>query len=165
MFVVFKQRTANEMRISEWSSDVGSSDLQPAGAGDQIVRVRAGRRIRGGSAADPGAWGNFLRVEVDYDTTDPAELFNISVAEVRVEGDRTSVLQTETFRNLTMEPNTPNNAVEVVNQGSRLVQLDRAGLTALPSPFVATSQPSSSEARRGGTECVSTCSSRWSPYQ
>src|SRR3546814_11613738 len=40
-----------------------------------------------------------------------------------------------------MEPNRPNNAVEVVNQGSRLVQLDRAGLTALPSPFVATFKP------------------------
>src|SRR3546814_19929233 len=79
--------------------------------------------------------------EVNYDTNDPAELFIISVAEVRVEGDRTSVLQTETFRNLTMEPNTPNNAVEVVNKGSRLVQLDRAGLTALPSPFVATFKP------------------------
>ena len=115
---------------------------QPAGVGDQIVRVRAGRRVRGGSAVNPGAWGNFLRVEVDYDTTDPGALFNLTIAEVRVEGDRTSVVQTETFRNLTMEPNTPNNAIEVVNQGSRLVQLDRAGLNpAIPSPFVATFRP------------------------
>jgi len=114
---------------------------QPAGAGDQIVRVRAGRRTRGASAADPGAWGNFLRVEVDYDTTNPAALFNLTISEVRVEGDRTSVLQTETFRNLTMAPNTPNNVVEVVNQGSGLVQLDRAGLTALPAPFVDTFRP------------------------
>ncbi|MFN4090035.1 MAG: phage tail sheath family protein [Alphaproteobacteria bacterium] len=114
---------------------------QPAGAGDQIVRVRAGRRIRGGSAADPGAWGNFLRVEVDYDTTDPAALFNLTISEVAVDGDRTSVVQTETFRNLTMRPDTPNNAVEVVNQGSRLVQLDRAGLTAMPAPFVPTFRP------------------------
>src|SRR3546814_8943043 len=27
VFVVFKQKTAYEMRISDWSSDVGSSDL------------------------------------------------------------------------------------------------------------------------------------------
>ena len=110
---------------------------QPGGAGDEIVRVRAGRRIRAGIALNPGAWGNFLRVEVDYDTTDPAELFNLVVSEVRVDGDRTTVLQTETFRNLTMEPDTPNNAIEVVNQGSQLVQLDRAGLNPanLPSPF------------------------------
>src|SRR3546814_4397929 len=29
----FKQKTADEMRISDWSSDVCSSDLLPAGAG------------------------------------------------------------------------------------------------------------------------------------
>src|SRR3546814_11975342 len=29
-FFVFKQKTAYEMRISDWSSDVCSSDLQPA---------------------------------------------------------------------------------------------------------------------------------------
>ncbi|MGD9535608.1 MAG: phage tail sheath family protein [Alphaproteobacteria bacterium] len=117
---------------------------QPA-AGDMIVRVRAGRRIRGESAQNPGTWGNFLRVEVDYDSADPARLWNLTISEVRIDGDRTTVLQTETFRNLTMEPNTPNNAIEVVNQGSRLVQLDRQGLVPanLPVtvPFPATFRP------------------------
>src|SRR3546814_3082784 len=32
MFVFFKQKTAYEMRISDWSSDVCSSDLAPHGA-------------------------------------------------------------------------------------------------------------------------------------
>src|SRR3546814_2189498 len=32
-FVFFKQKTAYEMRISDWSSDVCSSDLQRASAG------------------------------------------------------------------------------------------------------------------------------------
>src|SRR3546814_1830986 len=31
MFFFFKQKTAYEMRISDWSSDVCSSDLRPAG--------------------------------------------------------------------------------------------------------------------------------------
>src|SRR3546814_10033229 len=37
MFCFFKQKTAYEMRISDWSSDVCSSDLQPhfLGAGAQ----------------------------------------------------------------------------------------------------------------------------------
>src|SRR3546814_2250848 len=38
---VFKQKTAYEMRISDWSSDVCSSDLQGHGAG----RIQA-RRVR-----------------------------------------------------------------------------------------------------------------------
>src|SRR3546814_5225530 len=51
LFVLFKQKTAYEMRISDWSSDVCSSDLRQAGmrqkaaeqeldlfAGDQLLR-------------------------------------------------------------------------------------------------------------------------------
>src|SRR3546814_10495520 len=33
LFFFFKQKTAYEMRISDWSSDVCSSDLQPAPPG------------------------------------------------------------------------------------------------------------------------------------
>ena len=76
----------------------------PGNAGDEIFRVRAGRRIRGESAQNPGEWGNSLRVDVDYDTADPTEQFNLTVSEIRQVGDRTLVLQTETWRNLTMRP-------------------------------------------------------------
>lgn len=119
---------------------------QPGNAGDEIFRVRAGRRIRGESAENPGEWGNGLRVEVDYNTADPTEQFNLTISEVQEVGDRTVVLKTETFRNLTMRPNTPNNALEVVNQGSSLVQLDRQGLNPanVPDPFVTTFRPASS---------------------
>src|SRR3546814_6322095 len=46
-FFFFKQKTAYEMRISDWSSDVCSSDLAKAGEG-----VHAPNRIA--SAASPG---------------------------------------------------------------------------------------------------------------
>src|SRR3546814_14362444 len=36
MFFFFKQKTAYEMRISDWSSDVCSSDLLPALKADEI---------------------------------------------------------------------------------------------------------------------------------
>jgi phage tail sheath protein FI len=112
-----------------------------AGA-DEAVRLRAGRRVRGASVEDPGTWGNFLRFEVDYDTAqlpnatiDPdnlltqEELFNLTVSEVEVRDGRTLVRQTETYRNLTLRPGVRTHAIEVVNAASRLVQLDRAGLT------------------------------------
>src|SRR3546814_10381993 len=41
-FFFFKQKTAYEMRISDWSSDVCSSDLDRRRAG--VRRARAGRR-------------------------------------------------------------------------------------------------------------------------
>src|SRR3546814_8428548 len=38
MFVFFKQKTAYEMRISDWSSDVCSSDLAPWPYGEEEAR-------------------------------------------------------------------------------------------------------------------------------
>lgn len=95
---------------------------QPSGGSD-VLAVRAGRRIRRTSVDDPGAWGNNLFVEVDYDTSRPLELFNVTVSEAVVEGTRRIVRRTETYRNLTVEAGKPNSAIEVVNEGSKLVQL------------------------------------------
>ena len=86
------------------------------------LRVTAGRLIKGASMDDPGTWGNFVRLDVDYDTTDPGNLFNLTVLEVSPSGSR-PVLRTETFRNLSMTSGVPNSAVNVVNESSRMVQL------------------------------------------
>src|SRR3546814_7652876 len=94
-FFFFKQKTAYEMRISDWSSDVCSSDLTAT------QQVLASRRVEG-KVASTG-----MRLGVDV------EGYNY-------EGDN--------FKE------TP---------------LGQAGR---------------SEERRVGKECVSTCSSRWSPY-
>src|SRR3546814_2826807 len=48
-FFFFKQKTAYEMRISDWSSDVCSSDLEAAG-GDRHAADRD-RAVRGGGGA------------------------------------------------------------------------------------------------------------------
>src|SRR3546814_7384795 len=57
-FFFFKQKTAYEMRISDWSSDVCSSDLQTvdAGAGDDVIHglttLTDADVINGGAGAD-----------------------------------------------------------------------------------------------------------------
>lgn len=107
--------------------------------GTAVLALRAGRRIRGASAENPGAWGNALRAEVDRDSAAPATQFNLTISEIQEIGDRTVVLQTETFRNLSMEPGVVNNAIEVINQGSRLVQADYGSPS--PAPFVASFAP------------------------
>ncbi len=115
---------------------IGTAHVTLSAAAVKIVNVSAGRRIRGGSAANPGAWGNALRVEVDYDTSNPDEFFNLSIVETELRSGRTVIRQSEVFRNLTMRPGVANNAIEVVNETSRLVQLDRDGLAdAIPDPF------------------------------
>src|SRR5690606_13563774 len=57
------------------------------GAGTDILLLTAGRQIRGESAENPGCWGNALRAEVSYETADPATQFNLTISEVRVDGD------------------------------------------------------------------------------
>src|SRR3546814_6999639 len=46
VFFFFKQKTAYEMRISDWSSDVCSSDLQTSGEGYRLM-ADALTRLRG----------------------------------------------------------------------------------------------------------------------
>jgi len=112
----------------------------PAGAGTKIVNVSAGRRVRGASVDDPGLWGNFVRVEVDYDvalasssTQSFTELFNLTISEISAAPGRLTTLRSETYRNLTMRENVANNALWVVNEASKIIQLDRDGLGAIPA--------------------------------
>src|SRR5690606_1068724 len=58
----------------------------------------------------------------------PTETFNLTVAETIAENGRLRTVWSETFRNLSMDPAAPNNAIAVVNEGSRMIQLDRRKL-------------------------------------
>ena len=117
-------RVADTVAAAPDNAFVSHFTLTDSG-GNNVAHVFAGRRIRGEPALNPGEWGNSVRLEIDYGTTDAANLFNLTVYEVREDGDRTSIVNTETFRNLTMEPGRPNNALEVINQGSALIQITR----------------------------------------
>src|SRR3546814_10212186 len=58
-FFFFKQKTAYEMRISDWSSDVCSSDLD-AGDGRPAVAGEA-RRLWAADHLSVGTWRSFFR--------------------------------------------------------------------------------------------------------
>src|SRR3546814_5271401 len=104
IFFFFKQKTAYEMRISDWSSDVCSSDL--------LRHQLGGGR---GIAVEPGKEAP-LRIKRD-----------LAPVELEAHGPRRHRAE------------------------------DPAALGQLAAQR--------SEERRVGKECVSTCRSRWSPYQ
>ena len=90
--------------------------------GSNVLQVTAGQRLRGRSVDNPGIWGNKLFIDVDYATDDPNNQFNLVVSEIDIRNNRRVVLQSESFRNLTMTAGA-NNVFDVVNEGSKLIQL------------------------------------------
>src|SRR3546814_21000327 len=71
-FLFFKQKTAYEMRISDWSSDVCSSDLTPTRIQSRAARLssltqRAGRIAPRGPGSDrkSDVYGKKVSVRVD----------------------------------------------------------------------------------------------------
>lgn len=77
-------------------------------------------------AANPGKWGEKLRVRIDYDTrpslpTDPPDsLFNLSVRD-------TATGTTERFLNLSTDTNNPRFVTRVLEQESKLVRIATPG--------------------------------------
>jgi hypothetical protein len=121
--------------LSDPADPYAASKVDLAAGGAAQARVFAGKQLRGQSVENPGIWGDSLRVEVDYDTVilpgiDPdgvltaTEMFNLTVSQVEVRNGRTFVVATETFTNLTFRAGAPTNALAVVNEGSRLVQVE-----------------------------------------
>ncbi len=126
------------------------------GADGYVVRAAAGAQTAsvqlldtGGNpsleatASSPGAWGNFLRLTVDYATASPESTFNLRVTELVLDGGTPRVGRAENFGGLTMNSLAANYAVDVVNAASQLIQLTRlAGAaanagTAFSGPIVA----------------------------
>jgi phage tail sheath protein FI len=112
--------------------------LEESPGGTEVATVSAGVMYGSNSVNNPGAWGNRIRLEVDYNTPDPTQLFNLTV--VLLDATTGQAVQTETFRNLTFQPGQPTYAPDAVNQGSRLVQLSPPpGSTSFPDATTWTS--------------------------
>ena len=114
------------VRTASGAHAPASITMQDDLGGTNVLAVTAGRRIKGAKVDDPGLWGNSLRLDVDYDTSDPATLFNLSVTEISSVDGREVPLRTETFRNLSMAAGV-NNVAQVVNEGSQMVQVEILG--------------------------------------
>ncbi len=86
------------------------------------------------TANGSGTWGNNLQVDVDYDTANPASLFNLTVTEYRMQNGQLATGRTESFRNLSMNQFDPAFAIDTVNATSQLVRLSFAAPVPAPLP-------------------------------
>lgn len=109
-----------------------------ASAGITLLNnVTAGVAILEAKAMSQGAWGNNLRMDVDYDTSNPASLFNLTVTEFVEQGGVLQAARSEIHRNLSLNSLSPNYAVEAVNATSSLIRLTRPATALAPINAVA----------------------------
>lgn len=75
------------------------------------------------TAANPGSWGNRLRLSIDLDTADLTDetLFNLTV-ELLNDDDRAT--DSETYRNLSVDPESPRFVTTMLEQSSLLVRIE-----------------------------------------
>lgn len=83
------------------------------------VKNSDGTAVLVAAAKVEGAWGNGLRLEVDYNTTNPGDTINLRV--VQEEGG--AIVTTESFTNLSMDFTSPRFAPTFVTQSSALIDL------------------------------------------
>src|SRR3546814_18605913 len=135
------------MRISDWSSDVCSSDLHAARADVEAGRFRV------------------ASVETKPQARNPQPPFT------------TSTLQQEAARKLHFSASHTMRLAQQLYEDGLITYMRTDGVQMAGEAIAAAREPSSdrfdkqylpdsprSEERRVGKECVSTCRSRWSPY-
>src|ERR1051326_4640829 len=98
-----------------------------------------GSAVLAAQAIDPGAWGNNLRIDIDYNTSDPTTQFNLTVSEIAVSNGAPRVVASEMYRNLVIDPSKPNDASAVINGGSQLISVTK--------PVAAAGRPAQSGTR------------------
>ena len=95
------------------------------------------------TAKYPGAVGNTVRAVVSYNGANPETTFNLDLFREEVDaGGRVSIVENESYRSLSMNPDAPLYGPEVISSGSSLVTVDvPAALPATAPGFSVSGQP------------------------
>jgi uncharacterized protein len=86
-------------------------------------------------AVSPGNWGNNVEVAIDHNVRGGAtDLFNLVAREVIVVTNKKQVVNSEVFRNLSLDRANPRFAESVIREGSDLIRLTDQMLGGVPNP-------------------------------
>lgn len=97
-------------------------NIMDAGATATVLQV---------SAQSEGIWGNNLRVSVNHDTSDPANLFNLFVARYDGPGTDANLISSEEFLELSPDDTQGRFVETIVNDESNLIEIDYVAATVL----------------------------------
>jgi phage tail sheath protein FI len=91
-----------------------------ASAAHVDLKDAAGAAVLTLTASSAGTWGNALQADVDYDTSNPSSLFNLTLTEYVQQDGNAVPNRVETFRNLSMDQFAPGYVIDTLNSGSKL---------------------------------------------
>jgi phage tail sheath protein FI len=86
-----------------------------------------GKKMLDLKASSEGTWANYLKVDVDFATTNPDASFNLSVSEYIPQGTVLALGRKEVFSNLSMDSKSSQYAPNVITGGSQLITAARNG--------------------------------------
>ena len=95
-----------------------------------ILNSIGGSKALSVEAINEGDWGNNLQVKIDYNTTDPASLFNMKISEFKSVQGIMLLSRSEVFSNLSMDSTNSRYVNTVVNDedsGSKLIRVSSSG--------------------------------------
>jgi phage tail sheath protein FI len=90
-----------------------------------VCRPTDKKRVLNISASSEGTWANYLKIDVDYATTNPDSTFNLLVTEYIPRGTDLVQGRREVFQNLSMDSKSSQYAPNVINSGSQLISASR----------------------------------------
>jgi phage tail sheath protein FI len=123
------------VRVTGPLAKAATLDVPDSSAG-VVFTATAGQMIGTRTLDNKGAWGNNLRLQVDYNTSDPTTLFNVTISEVDTSGN---VLRSEVYRNLDKTQGDAAYMIDVINDGSSMVYVVAGASTKLPEATGTTS--------------------------
>src|SRR5262249_38578001 len=78
-------------------------------------------------AASEGVWGNSVRLDVDYQTANPDSTFNLTVTRYALQNGAMVPVESESYRNLSMNDLSSTYAPATINGDSRLIRVTDLG--------------------------------------
>ena len=122
----------SEAYVVRVAAEDASNPLQKAGV--RVYAADASTEVMEITAANEGEWGNTLRVVIDHATSDPANLFNLYVRRYESEDADAGIVATEEFLELSPDSGESNFVETVVNDGSKLIEVEyKAAAATMPA--------------------------------
>lgn len=116
------------VRTASGAVEAATVEMQAGLGGATALTVEAGHA----PWANPGAWGNNLRVSIDYPTPTSGDRFNMTVSLIEIRNGQQVVVRSEAFLGLSMDPADARFVEAVINDelsGAKLVRVTAAGNT------------------------------------